>query len=47
LASCASFDKLKFDIFDVGGPQCHCITSVRRAGRFPYVHWHPGPRCSL
>ena len=29
---------LKFDIFDAGGPRGHFITSVPRAGRFPYVH---------
>ena len=29
------FDNRKFDIFDTDGPQCHIITSVLRAGRFP------------
>jgi len=28
--------------FYVGDPQCHFITSVPRARRFPYVHWHLG-----
>jgi len=32
---CPYFDNLKFDIFDAGGPQCHFITSVLRAGRLP------------
>jgi len=32
------FDNLNFDIFDAVGAQCHFITPVLRAGRFPYVH---------
>jgi len=32
------FDNLGIDIIDAGGPQCHIITSVLRAGRYPYVH---------
>jgi len=34
----------KFDVFDAGGPQCHFITSVPRAKRFPYVRWHIGAK---
>ena len=42
LTTCPYFDNLKFDIFVAGGPQCHFVTSVLHAGRFPYVHRHLG-----
>jgi len=42
LTACPNFDNFNFDIFDAVVPQCHFITSVLRAGRFPYVHWHLG-----
>ena len=45
LTTCPYFDNLKFDIFDAGGPQYHFITSVLRAGRFPYVHRRRGAKC--
>jgi len=32
LTTSSYFDNLKFDIFDAGGPDCHFITSVLRAG---------------
>jgi len=35
LTTCPYFDKLKFDIFDTGGPLCHFIMSVLHAGRHP------------
>jgi len=38
LCNITSLDNLKFANFDAGGPQCHFITSVPRAGGFPYVH---------
>jgi len=31
LTTCPYFDNLAFDIFDAGGPQCHCIASVTTA----------------
>jgi len=34
----------EFDMFDAGGPQCHFITTVQRAGKFSYIHW---PLCKM
>jgi len=40
------FDELEFDIFDVGGLQCHFITSVTTAVKIRTlsVHWVRGPQ---
>jgi len=37
LTTCPCFDNLEFDKFNAGGLQCHFITSVQRAGKFPNV----------
>jgi len=44
VTTCAYFDNLKFYIFDVGGPQCHIVTSILLGRRFPCVHWHLGAK---
>jgi len=40
LTTCPYFDNLEFDSFDVGGPQCHFITSFAMAVRIRTLSVH-------